>query len=88
MYGEAVTTDGAEGEAMTGSERRCPTCGALLVDEVRVNDAHTGTAVPVWQCEQQHWWLQSRMHGLIPIDPGATPREEATTTVEDVSERA
>ena len=73
---------------MTEPDRRCPTCGARRVDEIRVNDASTGTAVPVWQCAQQHWWLQSMVHGLIPIDPGAMPGDEATTIVEDASDCA
>jgi hypothetical protein len=71
------------GEAMTEPERRCPTCGALLVDERRVNDAATGMAIPGWQCEQQHWWLHSPVHGWMPIDPTDMPVEEPTTTRDD-----
>jgi hypothetical protein len=33
---------------MTEAERRCPTCGALLVDERCVNDVATGTAILAW----------------------------------------
>jgi hypothetical protein len=72
-----------QGEAMTEPERLSPTCGALLVDERRANDAASGTAIPVWQCERQHCWLHSMVHGWVPIDPGAIVEEEATTTVED-----
>jgi hypothetical protein len=64
---------------MTEAERRNPTCGALLVDERRMSDAATGRATPVWQCEKQHGWLQSMMHGWVPIDPGAKVEEEPTT---------
>ena len=75
-----------EGEAMTDPEQRCPTCGARLVDELRMSEAARNAPVLVWQCEQQHWWLQSMVHGLIPIDPGARAREKATT--EDPSDRS
>jgi hypothetical protein len=64
---------------MNEPEGRCQTCGALLVDARRVNYAATGTAIPGWQCEQQHRWLQSMVHGWVPIDPGAIVEEEATT---------
>jgi hypothetical protein len=70
------------GEAMPDPERRCPICGALLVEERRVSDAATGTAIPVWQCEKQQWWMQSTVHWRMPIDPRDMPVEEPTT-VED-----
>jgi hypothetical protein len=63
---------------MADPDRRCPTCGALLVNERRVSDA-TGTAIPVWQCEKPCRWLQSMVHGWVPIDPGAIVEEEPTT---------
>jgi hypothetical protein len=69
---------------MNEAERRCPTRGALLVNERRVSDAASGTAIPVWRCEKQHWWMQSTVHGWVPIDPGAMV-EEAPTPGEDES---
>jgi len=68
---------------MTAPERRGPTCGALLVGERRVSNAATGTTILVWQCEQQHVWLQSMVHGWMPIDPGAIVEEEPTPAVRD-----
>ena len=76
-----------EGEGMTDPERLCPTCGALLVEERSVRDAASDAPVLVWRCEKQHWWLQSLVHGWIPIDPGIIAAEEATTTLEDESDR-
>jgi hypothetical protein len=67
---------------MTELEPRCPSCGALLVNERRVSDAAIGTAIPVWLCEQQ-WWLPSMVHGWVPIDPGASGEDEPTTTIAD-----
>ena len=77
-----------QGEAMTEPERCCPSCNARLVNEVRLSDAATATAIPVWQCEQQHWWLQSMVHGWVPIDPEAMAVEEPTTTAEDEPDRS
>jgi hypothetical protein len=71
------------GEAMSDPERRCPTCGARLVDERRGSDAARDVLVLVWQREQHHWWLQSFVHGWMPIDPREMPVEEPTTTLED-----
>jgi DNA-directed RNA polymerase subunit RPC12/RpoP len=70
---------------MIEPERRCPTCGARLLVELRMSDTTSDAPVLVWQCEQQHWWLQSMVHGLVPIEPDATAREAATTT-EDASD--
>jgi hypothetical protein len=71
------------GEVMTESEGHCPICGALLIDELRMGDPATGAPVLVWQCEQQHWWRQSFMHGLVPIEPGAIAGEAPTTTEDE-----
>jgi hypothetical protein len=71
---------------MPAPERRCPTCGARLVEELRLSETASDAPGLVWQGEQHHWWLQSMVHGLIPIDPGARAREAATT--EDESDRA
>jgi hypothetical protein len=68
---------------MTEPERRCPTSSALLVNERRGSDGAAGTVIPVWQCEKQQWWLQSTVHGWVPIDPGARVEQEPTSTVED-----
>ena len=72
---------------MTDPEHRCPTCGARLVDELRMREAASDTPALVWQCEQQHWWLQSIVHGLTPIDPVAMPGTKATPTTEDAEDR-
>jgi hypothetical protein len=68
---------------LTEPERRCPTCGAQFVDERRVSDAASDAPLLLWHCKKHHWWLQSFMHGWIPIDPGAIARDEATTTRDD-----
>jgi hypothetical protein len=68
---------------MTDPERRCPTCGAPLVDELRMRDPASDVPVLLWQCEQQHWWLQSIVHGLTPIDPATMPGKQAMTTVDE-----
>ena len=72
-----------QGEIMTEADRRCPTCDALLVDERRARDVASDAAIPVWQCEQQHWWMESMVLGWMPIDPGAMAAEVTMTTVED-----
>ena len=76
-----------DGAAMTDPERRCPTCGDPLVDELRMREPASDVPVLLWQCEQQHWCLQSAVHGLTGIDPEAIPGKQATTT-EDASDRS
>jgi hypothetical protein len=68
---------------MTDPERRCPTCGAPLVDELRMRDPASDVPVLLWPCEQQHGWLPSIVHGLTAIDPATMPGKQAMTTVDE-----
>jgi hypothetical protein len=48
-----------------------------------MRDPASDVPVLLWQCEQQHWWLQSIVHGLTPIDPATMPGKQAMTTVDE-----
>ena len=73
----------AEGAVGPDTELRCPTCRALLVNERGVSEAVTGVPSRIWQCEHQHWWMQSVALGWMRIDPGEVTGARATTTGED-----
>jgi hypothetical protein len=56
---------------MTATGNRCPICGARLIPEPSLPNATTETSPWLGRCENQHWWFQSLVFGLIRIPPGA-----------------
>ena len=64
---------------MTAAEAVCPICGKRLVPEQPLHDAIDDGSTWLGRCENQHWGVQSRVFGWIPIDPGVTAGSEMTT---------